>query len=277
MIALEQTTQAHYATFGDRFDAALAAVKAKGGAVTPEDLAGFDQLHTGGAEATRGMIARLGATSGMHVLDVGSGLGGPARMLSAITGARVTGIDLTAAFVDAAQRLTAEVGQQALVDFKCASALDLPFAANSFDAGWHIHMSMNIVDKTRLYAEIFRVLKPGARFCFHDPVRGAGGADVTFPVPWAETPAGSDLRPQAEMRALLEAAGFDVIDESNETEEALAWFAKIAAANAAASAEVKARSAAQADPRFAVMSKNHKSNLQSGAVAILAVTARKPI
>ena len=107
MTALEQTVQAHYATFGDRFTAALAAVKAKGGHVTPEDLAGFDQLHTGGAEATRGMIARLAATPGMHVLDVGSGLGGPARMLAAVAGARVTGIDLTADFVDGAQRLTA--------------------------------------------------------------------------------------------------------------------------------------------------------------------------
>jgi SAM-dependent methyltransferase len=276
MSGLEQTTQAHYATFGDRLAAALAVAKAKGGAVSPDDLAGFDQLHTGGAEATRGMIARLGARSGMHVLDVGCGLGGPARMLAAVTGARVTGIDLTPHFVAGAQQLTAATGQESLVDFRCGSALALPFADAAFDAAWHIHMSMNVEDKPRMYAEIFRVLKPGAHFCFHDPIRGARG-EVVFPVPWAEQASASHLRTLQQMLAHLDDAGFAVLDVADETEDGLAWFAKIAAATAVASAEVKARSAAQADPRFAVMSKNHAANLASGAVAILAVCAQKPI
>jgi SAM-dependent methyltransferase len=276
-MSLEQTVQSHYGAFGawERIATAIAALKTERTILTPDDLAPFDQLHTGGAGATRSLIARLAPSPAMHVLDVGSGLGGPARMLAAATGARVTGLDLTPHFVAAANRLTAETNQTERVAFRQGSALAMPFGDGTFDAAWHIHMSMNIVDKPRLYGEIHRVLKPGARFALYDPIRGDGAA-VAFPVPWAATADGSDLRRRSDMMELLQQAGFAVEAEFDGTADGLAWFAAMAAAEAAAPPSAAAQAAPRGDPRHQQMFVNHRRNLETGAVAILGVVAHKP-
>jgi SAM-dependent methyltransferase len=272
----ELQTQDHYRLYGhgDQIATALMALRTSGRALTPDDLAAFDQLHTGGAEATRRVIPLLGAGPDDHVLDVGSGLGGPARMLAAVSGARVTGIDLTPHFVARATELTGETNQSDRVQFKQASALALPFAGATFDRAWHIHMSMNIADKAQMYAEIFRVLKPGGRFVFYDPIRGPAD-EVRFPVPWAADPNLSFLVREDAMLAHVRAAGFTVVETMDDTPTAQAWFEKLDAAQAAMTPEAKARNAARQDPRFAEMSANHRRNLAAGAVRILRVVAEK--
>ena len=128
----------------------------------------------------------------MHLLDVGSGIGGPARTFADAFGCRVTGVDLTEEFVEAANALTRRCGLSDRVSFRQASALALPFADASFDAATLIHVGMNIEDKAGLFAEVRRVLKPDARFGVYDIMRVAEG-EIPYPMPWAAT-AGDELR-----------------------------------------------------------------------------------
>lgn len=265
----------HYAAFGQR-EPILAALKKRGldpAAVTPDDLAPFDQFHTGGAPATRATADLLAPAPGDHILDVGSGLGGPARMLAKIKRCRVTGLDLAPHFVENAVFFTGLTRQQDRVVFHQGSATALPFADASFDGAWHLHMCMNVADKAAMYAEIFRVLKPGARFALHDPFRGAAG-EMAFPVPWAERPEMSFLWTPGEMRKGLAAAGFSVISEHDATEEGLAHYAVLDAARRSSSPDKPA--AARPPTPLETMSKNHRANLASGAVIILSALAQKP-
>src|ERR1700757_1979961 len=119
----------HYRATGltERLKAALAVFGPEDATLTPQQLAGVDQFHTRGLAATAELAKLAGISSGMAVLDVGSGVGGPARVLAATCGGRVMGVDLSAPFVDAARYLTARTGQGALVSFEVGSALELPF------------------------------------------------------------------------------------------------------------------------------------------------------
>jgi ubiquinone/menaquinone biosynthesis C-methylase UbiE len=270
MTNVDAAVSTHYTAFGQRAPI-LAALQKRGidaAKVTPDDLAPFDQFHTGGPPATKEMAEALAPRAGDHVLDVGSGLGGPARMLSAMKGCRVTGIDLAPHFVENANFFTEMTKQQALVKCVQGSATDMPFENAQFDGAWHLHMCMNVPDKAAMYAEIFRVLKPGARFVLHDPFK-TPGAEVTYPVPWAETPATSFLWTPEELRAGLVAAGFKIVSEHDTTQEGLVWYEKLDAAR-------KAPPADKPPTPLEIMQKNHRANMTAGAVKILSVVAEKP-
>ncbi len=108
------------------------------------------------------MADQLQVEASHHLLDIGCGIGGPARFFAERFGCRVTGIDLTADFVDAAKALTARVGLTERVAYRQASALTLPFADDSFDLATLLHVGMNIADKAALMTEVRRVLRPAA-------------------------------------------------------------------------------------------------------------------
>src|SRR5579884_1576989 len=154
----------------ERLKTALTTLGPEDQRLTPQQLGALDQFHTRGLAATAELAKLTGISAEMAVLDVGSGLGGPARFLAATFGCRVTGIDLSEPFVDAARYLTARTGQGDKVAFQAASALELPFADGSFDAVLLQHVAMNIADRARLYREIRRVLKQGGRFATFDVV-----------------------------------------------------------------------------------------------------------
>lgn len=192
------------------------------------DLGSVDEFHIRGRAATLELAAKMELTARATVLDIGSGLGGPARTLAETFGCKVTGIDLTAAFCEAATAMSAWVGLADKVTFTQGDATDLPFENESFDAAMTIHVAMNIAAKDKVYAQAHRVLRPGRIFAIYDILQGEGG-DVLFPVPWAREPSISHLATPSEMRRLLNAAGFNVLEEVDSTEQSLAWFQAMAA------------------------------------------------
>ena len=195
------------------------------GEITTADLAMVDEFHIRGRKATLELGERMEMAASSHVLDIGSGLGGPARTLAETYGCQVTGIDLTEAFCRAAQSLSQWVGLQDRVTFQLGDATALPFADGSFDAAMTIHVAMNIAAKDAVYANAKRVLKPGGIFAIYDILQGEGG-ELLYPVPWAREPSISHLATPAEMESLLTAAGFSILEARDSTEESQAWFEK---------------------------------------------------
>lgn len=222
--------RAHYRATGlvERLKDALAPLGPETRQLAPGQLAALDQFHTRGIAATADIASLAGITAGMSVLDVGSGIGGPARFVAATHGCRVTGIDLSAPFVDAARYLTGRTGQDGQVSFITASALDLPFGDGGFDVALLLHVAMNIADRVRLYREIRRVLRQGGRFATFDVV--LTGGEPHFPVPWARTPATSFLLTAAATRDAIEQAGFRTLASRDDTDAAIAWVAQTRAA-----------------------------------------------
>lgn len=197
-------------------------------ALDADELAPLDEFHIGGRQATAALAEQLGLAPGMHVLDIGCGIGGAARYLATTYRCRVTGIDLTAEYVAAATELTRRCGLAARVDFRVASATALPFAEKSFDAVTLLHVGMNVADKAKVFAEVRRVLKPDGVFGLYEVVREADG-ELIFPLPWASEPAASFVESAASYRMLLEAAGFRIATERNRRDFALDFFRKVQA------------------------------------------------
>jgi len=196
--------------------------------IDPMDLAPIDEFHFGWAAVTAELAQNAGFKAPMHILDIGSGIGGPARHFARACGCRVTGVDLTAEFVDAANALTQRCGMADAVTFQQASALALPFADGAFDGATLMHVGMNIAAKDKLFAETRRVLKDGAVFVVYDLMRRSD-APLNFPMPWAATAETSFLETPGMYRRLLEAAGFRIESEKDHTASGLRLFAEMRA------------------------------------------------
>ncbi|HZB92108.1 MAG TPA: class I SAM-dependent methyltransferase [Stellaceae bacterium] len=216
----------HYRATGltERLKAALAALGPEDQPLTPQQLGPLDQYHTRGLGATAELAELAQITAERSVLDVGSGVGGPARFLAATYGCRVMGIDLSESFVDGARYLTDRTGLSGLVSFETASALELPFGDGRFDVVLMQHVAMNISDRARLYREIRRVLKSRGRFATFDVVLMSG--EPHYPLPWSRTPATSFLLSAAATREAIEPAGFRTLEWRDDTEAAKAWIAR---------------------------------------------------
>ena len=219
-----ESVERHYGR-GHILDSILHALRQAGkdlDRLKPADLAPVDEFHIRGREATIELATRASLRPGLRVLDVGSGLGGSARYLAAQYRCEVVGIDLTREYVDAANALAAMVGLERAVDFRQASALEIPFERDSFDVVWTEHVQMNIADKQAFYAEIARVLAPRGRLLFHDIFRGEGGP-LWFPVPWAEDASISFLASPDAVRDILAALGFSLLDREDKSQQSLDW------------------------------------------------------
>ncbi len=217
----------HSATSGllGRLEAALRADGVDPEHPTLEALAPYDHFHGGGLESTEAMAALVDVQPSDHLLDVGSGLGGPARWFATRYGCRVTGIDLSPEYCRIALHLTRRLGLDARVRFQVGDALALPFADHTFQGAYSMFVSMNILDRPTLYREMARVLEPGGWLVLSEIARGDTG-EVAYPVPWAATAAESALATTDDTRRALQRAGFEIERVENGLERAMASAAR---------------------------------------------------
>ena len=238
------------------------------------DLAPVDEFHIRGRAASLEVVEALAVTGDADVLDLGSGLGGPARTVAETTGCRVTGVDLTPEFCQAATALSQWTGLSERTLFRVGDATRTGLPDGGMDAAFTVHVAMNIADKPALYAEAFRVVRPGGRFVAYDVLQGEGG-DVRYPVPWADDPSTSFLATPDEMRDLLATAGFEVVTEVDSSDESLAWFQ-----------QVRARIEREGPPpvsfgaflgeRFGEMAANQVTNLAERCIRTVMFTCERP-
>lgn len=190
--------------------------------ITRSDLSRVDEFHVRGAEVSR-EIAREINLNESRILDVGCGIGGPARMLADEFNCNVTGIDMSHEFVLAARKLSDLVGLRDKTEFLQGDALELPFENGSFDVVWTQHVQMNVNDKARFYAEIDRVLTENGIFIYYDIFR-KNSSDLDFPVPWANDPSISFLGTIPNMDTILKKLGFTKVQTTDQTENAIEFF-----------------------------------------------------
>lgn len=243
-------------------------------ALTPADLAPVDQFHTRGRAATDDLIAMANPRAGESVLDVGGGIGGSARLLAQEHNCNVTVLDLTEEFVRAGEMLTERTHLQDRVKFKVGSALDMPFDDNTFDLVWTQHSTMNIADKSKLFAEIHRVLKPGGRYALNEIMAGPV-QPIYFPAPWATTSDISFLETPETIHALLESAGFHQIERREQTDLALEFVRQLAAGMGAGKPPPLGLHLLLGD-RFVPGFRNLMKNFEEQRVRVISAVYRKP-
>jgi cyclopropane fatty-acyl-phospholipid synthase-like methyltransferase len=229
-VDLEQGVVRHY-TRGDLNKIVLSWLSAVGRdpqRPAPDDLAPIDELHSGGCEATVAFAEGIALKRDQRLLDIGCGIGGPARFLAARLGCRVEGIDLTPEHIDVAIDLTRRMQLDHRVTFRVANALDLSWVSQPFDAAIMLHVGMNIQDKERLFRNVRAALKAGSTFGIYDLMRTASDA-IAFPMPWAETSATSFVEEPGTYRKLLETAGFAIVRERNRREFVLDYNRRVRA------------------------------------------------
>lgn len=223
-----QAVKAHYnqSDLEQKIKAAFGKTGKKIEDLTRADIAALDEFHIRGREATRELAGLAGFRQGTSVLDLGCGVGGPARTLAAEFGCRVTGIDLIEEYCKAAEMLTEKVGLSEEVAFQAGDITDLSFDNDCFDAAWTQHITMNIEDKPRLFAEIRRVLKPGGSYALYEVCAGTTGSPH-LPVPWAGSEAINFLVPPADLLGFLQSAGFRQQVWQDVSNASLEWFEKM--------------------------------------------------
>ena len=272
-----QLVRSHYSPDGleARIRAALgkAGISSIDGPIQPESLAALDQFHAGGLAATIDLIELLDPAPGARVLDVGSGLGGPARVLASRRRCHVTGIDLVPEYVAIAGWLSELCGLEASTSFTQGDAGVMSLAHASFDHAWSLHVAMNIQDRRRFYAGVRHAIKGGGRFVSYDVV-ASDHPSLRFPVPWASTEDLSHLStPQGTCDALAR-AGFAKVHSIDRTQQARASLAQASAGPAGATPALSL--GAVLGPRTAEMVANFAHALQVGTARVIAFIATGP-
>lgn len=271
---------AHYRRIGLRGELLTALEKSGKTLRTYEDSAAFDEFHMRGRDATRDLAWLAGIGPGMQVLDLGCGLGGPARLLAAEHDARVVGVDLMEEFVEVACMLSKMVGMERGTAFFQGDMMRLPFAPETFDVVWSQHTLMSIPDKALLFGEIHRVLAPDGTLAFYDVVAGSVHGRH-YPVQWASDASMDHLPGELELCGLLNAAGFTKVAMQDETDACLNWFegirSRMKKRAAAGRAKVPAAPGLQIviGPDAAEKAANTLRNLKEDRIRVVMGTWRK--
>ena len=270
-----ESVQRHYTVpaLGQRILDALEKAGRDTSRLSVDDLAPIDEFHVRGRQATLELAEAARIQPHHAVLDVGSGIGGPARCLANEFGCRVTGLDLTEEYCRTATVLSERVGLAHLVRFEQGDAVSMPFPDASFDVVWTEHVAMNVADKASLYREMYRVLKRGGTLAIYDVCAGEGGP-VHFPVPWARSEDTSFLASPEQLRRLVTAAGFDVTDWRDTTGQAREWFVALSEKVEREGAPRLTWGMLMGDD-FPAMARNQRRNLDEGRIALIQLVAEK--
>jgi SAM-dependent methyltransferase len=267
MYSAAETVRDHYQSGsldGDPVAGAMQAFDRGRSDVRAMNLEPLDQFHAGGAAATLKLGELLELREGTHILDAGSGLGGPARILAERFGVRVTGIDLTPSYVELAKRLADVTHLSDRVSYNVGNLLDLPFDDATFDGAYSQHVVMNVMDRYRAYAEIRRVLKTGAHFAFHDVIASDTGERPIYPTPWAESPLTSFLLDEDETTSVLHRARLRVEEWEDVTAGAIEAIARVIVAG-----PTGPTLGSVMGPRFPAMAQNYRRNLAEGRLRVV--------
>jgi ubiquinone/menaquinone biosynthesis C-methylase UbiE len=273
---MQQDVSRHY-THGDLVSAIRSGIESLGktiNSVTVDDLAPVDEFHIGGRQASEDFLSQLDLAPEKQVLDVGCGLGGPARFAASRYGCQVTGIDLTTEYIETAKVVCGWVGLDRRIFLHQGSALALPFADGIFDRAYMLHVGMNIDDKAKLCSEVSRVLRANSLFGIYDVMR-VGDGELTYPVPWATVASSSAVAKPAEYRDALQDAGFTVIAERNRRDFALAFFDQFRARTAAAGGPPPLGLHILMGRNTPDKVQNMIANISSGKIAPVELIARK--
>jgi len=226
-MSVEQQVAAHY-TRGMLEQKILRAMRSAGKNVeqlSTTDLEALDNLHVGAREAIEDLAGFMELSPGMHLLDVGCGIGGPARYF-AERGCKVTGLDLSEEFVRVAESLTRLLKLDDKAQFRQGSALEMPFSSGTFDGAYMIHVGMNLQDKAGVFREVARVLKRGGRFAIFD-IMLKESESLEFPMPWALNAATSFVSNVQDYRQALEKAGFRVDHQRERSQFAIQFMERM--------------------------------------------------
>lgn len=179
----------------------------------------YEPGETDIARASRRTVERMAARlpemdRASRVLDLGSGYGGAARHLARVFGSHVTALNLSATENARSRALCAAQGLAGRVEVVEGSYEDIPSADAVFDVVWSQDAMLHSGRKERIIAEANRVLRPGGRLIFTDPMEsGHGSREDLRPV--LERIHLSEMGSFARYRALAAASGFaevEVID-----------------------------------------------------------------
>ena len=171
------------------------------------------------------MIAKLELREGMTVVDVGCGVGGPMRRVIREAGVRVVGVNHSAVQLEKAKALNAEAGLDHMADYLACSFMDMGAVADdTFDRGYAIESTCHAPDKAGAFAEIYRVLKPGALFwgqemCMTDKFDPSDARHQAIKRDLMHGIALQDIATTDEVNQHLEAAGFQVLEAKDRAVE----------------------------------------------------------
>lgn len=275
-MSYEKTVSEHYA-HGALLEAIQASITKLGKTtdnVTIEDLAPVDEFHIGGRLATDNLLDQLSFSEKDHILDVGCGLGGASRFVANKLNNCVTGIDLTQEYIDVGKALCAWVGLDKQVTLHQGSALSMPFEDETFDGAIMLHVGMNVDDKSKLFAEIFRVLRPGASFGIYDVMQINDG-ELTYPVPWATQNSTSKLDTPNQYRQALNQVRFKTSKENIRSDFALEFFKQMRAKAESNGGPPALGLHTLMQESTAVKIKNMIDNIQAGLIAPVEIIAQK--
>ena len=164
------------------------------------------------------MIDKLDLRKGMTVIDVGCGIGGPMRRVVREAGVRVVGVNSSEVQLEKAKSLSAEAGLDHMVDYLACSFMDMgAIADDSFDGGYAIESTCHAPDKAGAFAEIYRVLKPGALFwgqemCMTDEFDPGDNRHRAIKKDLMHGIALKEIATTGEVDRALETAGFQIIE-----------------------------------------------------------------
>lgn len=170
---------------------------------------------------------------GDRIVDVGCGVGGPMRAIASHSRAKVVGITINEYQVNRARLHNKKAGLDDLCDVVCGNFLEMPFDNGSFDGAYSIEATCHAPKLEEVYAEVFRVLKPGALYVSYEWVttekfNGDDQEHVEVIQGIERGDALPGLRSYADIAATAEKVGFEVVEEKDLAKPpALPWWTRL--------------------------------------------------